>query len=261
MFQAPVERIAFYIGNYPIMKYGITMGLAIAVSVCLLLFFRKKYYSSFSEDVIVDLSCIVIFAGIVGARLWYVLLNADYFSSNLAETVMIHHGGISIQGAIIGGIIGGYFYTKKKNLNFLKLADLYALVLPIGQAIGRWGNFFNSEAFGRPCDLPWKMFVSPENRPFLYKDFDYFHPAFLYESIVNVLIFVILFFFLRKVFKDKDGCIFFSYLLLYSAARYFIEFIRIDSVLDIFGIPVAVFVCVLFIIVSVAGLWKLNKSA
>ncbi|MBQ2644064.1 prolipoprotein diacylglyceryl transferase [bacterium] len=259
MFQSS-GRVAFYIGQYPVMKYGITMGIAIAVSIFILMKIREKFYSEFSENTILDLTFIVIMAGITGARLWYVILNFQYFSQNLMEIIMINHGGISIQGAIVGGILAGWLYTKKNNLNFLRLADMYSLVIPIGQAIGRWGNFFNSEAFGKPCNLPWKLYIPYENRPIEFIDCQYFHPTFLYESIADICIFLFLFFNIRKYSENKDGFLFFSYLILYSSIRFIIEFIRTDSVLNIGNVPIAVIICVVFIVIGIFGLLKISKK-
>lgn len=256
----PPERTAFYLGSYPVMKYGITLGAAIFVSVLLLCYFRKKSFEEISEDSLLDLTFYVILGGIAGARLWYVLLNADYYFSHLKEIIMVNHGGISIHGAIIGGIAAGFIYVKFNKLNFLRLADLYSLVIPIGQAIGRWGNFFNSEAFGKPCILPWKMYIAPEFRPAGYRSYEYFHPTFLYESIADILIFVILCIFLRKIPHLPCGILFFSYLILYSAVRIFIEFIRTDSVLNIGTIPIAVIVSVIIILISLLSLFLLLKN-
>ena len=104
----PPDRIAFYIGNYPVMKYGITMGIAIFTALYFILLFRKKYFEDISEDTLLDLSFYVIIGGIAGARLWYVLLNFGYYFSHLNEILLVNHGGISIQGAITGGIITGF---------------------------------------------------------------------------------------------------------------------------------------------------------
>jgi len=256
------ERVAFYLFGRPVMKYGLTMGTAIAVSVFVLEKIRNKYYTDvISENMLYDLSFWLIIGGVAGARCWYVLLNLHYYSSHLNEILAISNGGISIQGAILGGILTGFVYVKKHRLNFLKLADMFALVLPIGQAIGRWGNFFNSEAFGRPCDLPWKLYIPQSNRPEQYFYDEYFHPTFLYESIASVFIFLILYFILRKKFENKSGAVFCCYLILYSVARFFIEFVRIDSVLNIGSIPIAVIVAVLFAIAGGAGLFKIvNKN-
>ena len=256
------ERVAFYLFGRPVMKYGLTMGTAIAVSVFVLGKIRKKYYSDvISDEMLYDLSFWLIIGGILGARLWFVILNWTYYSIHLDQILLISQGGISIQGAIFGGVLTGLIYVKKHHLCFLKIADLFALVLPIGQAIGRWGNFFNSEAFGKPCDLPWKLYIPQYNRPPRYFYNEYFHPTFLYESIANVVVFLILYFVLRKKFENKSGAIFCSYLILYSIVRFFIEFVRVDSVLNILSIPVAVLVSVVFAICGGVGLFIImNKK-
>lgn len=237
------------------------MGTAIAVSVFVLNKIRKNFYNDvISEDMLFDLSFWLIIGGVLGARIWYVLLNISYYSAHLNEILAISQGGISIQGAIFGGVLTGLVYVKKHDLCFLKIADLYAFVLPIGQSIGRWGNFFNSEAFGKPCDLPWKLYIPQANRPSQYFYNEYFHPTFLYESIANIFVFLILYFILRKKFVNKSGAIFFSYLILYSIVRFFIEFVRVDSVLNIFGIPVAVVVAVIFAVIGGVGLFKIMKK-
>ena len=261
MFSAG-ERVAFYLFGRPVMKYGLTMGTAIAVSVFVLGKIRKKYYADvISDEMLYDLSFWLIIGGILGARLWYVLLNLHYYSNHLGEILAISQGGISIQGAILGGVLMGLIYVKKHHLCFLKIADMFGFVLPLGQAIGRWGNFFNSEAFGRPCDLPWKLYIPQENRPVQYFYDEYFHPTFLYESIANIFIFLILYFVLRKKIGDKSGGIFCCYLILYSVVRFFIEFVRVDSVLNIGTIPVAVVVAMVFAICGGVGLFKImNKN-
>ncbi len=255
------QRVAFYIGNYPVMKYGITMGAAIAVSFFVLIKIKRRFYSEINEERIIDLSFWLIICGIIGARFWYVILNIKYFYKNMLEIFMIHHGGISVQGAIIGGIIGGLIYVKKHNLPFLKTADLYSYVLPIGQAIGRWGNFFNSEAFGFPCDLPWKLFIPIESRPLEYRNYEFFHPAFLYESILDLVIFILLFYIFRRLFNKADGAIFFTYLILYSVVRIFTEGIRIDSVMNIGNMPIAMIISIIFIIGGVIGLKKIYSKS
>ena len=256
------ERVAFYLFGRPVMKYGITMGTAIAVSVFVLGKIRNKFYSDvISEDRLFDLCFWLIIGGVLGARIWYVLLNIPYYSAHVNEILAISQGGISIQGAIMGGVLTGWIYVKKHHLCFLKIADMFALVLPIGQAIGRWGNFFNSEAFGRPCDLSWKLYIPIENRPEQYLFDEYFHPTFLYESIANIFVFFILYFILRKKLENYGGGVFFSYLILYSVVRFFIEFVRIDSVLNVGTVPIAVVVAVLFMIVGGVGLFKImNKN-
>ena len=131
--------------------------------------------------------------------------------------------------------------------------------LILGQAIGRWGNFFNSEAFGIPTDLPWKLFIPLSKRPEIFISAEYFHPTFLYESIINLIIFFALLYLYKLKKAEKPGTIFFLYLILYSLGRLFVENLRLDSVLNLYGIPVAIFVSLLLILIGITGLIKVNR--
>ena len=141
-------------------------------------------------------------------------------------------------------------FAKIRKMPVLRLADISALGLSLAQSIGRWGNFFNSEAFGLPTNLPWKLYISPQYRPIPYQGYEYFHPAFLYESILDLAIFGILFLILVKSKTNKDGNLALIYLILYSIARIIVEKCRIDSVLYIHGVPVAIFVSVIILLIA-----------
>ncbi len=262
MFKSP-GAIAFSIGSLDIHFYGIIMALAILISIVVICFVKNKYFKDIPMDSVFDISFILIVFGIIFARLYYVILDFSYFSKNPLEIPAIWNGGISIQGAVLGGIIAGYFYTKANNLNFLRYADLFSFGLIIGQAVGRWGNFFNSEAFGLPAYIPWKLYIPYASRPVDYKSFEYFHPAFLYESLLNILVFIILYLILTKYSKRKDGFIFFSYMILYSVVRIIVESVRLDSVLNIYNLHIAHVTACLFIIFGILGLIftdKLNNN-
>ena len=156
MFTSP-GNIAISCEYFTIYWYGIILAIAFIVGLLVISSVAKKEYQ---EEQIVnnvfEIAFWVLLCGILGARLYYVILCANYYSSHLLEIFMIQNGGLSIQGGLIGGILAGLIYCKKHKLSFLQYADLYALGLPVAQAIGRWGNFFNSEAFGTPTNLPWK---------------------------------------------------------------------------------------------------------
>ena len=130
----------------------------------------------------------------------------------------------------------------------------------LAQAIGRWGNFFNSEAFGYPTNADWGVFIPVSKRPVEFLAYDYFHPTFLYESLLDLFIFFILLFILRRQAK-KQGYVFFSYLVLYSAARILVESVRIDSVLNVLGVPIAVWVSIIAIFIGFSGILLLNRLA
>lgn len=259
MFKSPGD-IAFSISLLDIHWYGIIMSLSILFGIFIIILIKNKYYKEITTDSIIDLSFMLIIFGILGARIYYVILDFNYYILHPLEIPAIWKGGISIQGAILGGIIAGYIYTKKHNINFLKYADLFSFGLISGQCIGRWGNFFNSEAFGLPTNLPWKLYIPYAHRPIEYKSFEYFHPAFLYESILNLLILGILYLILIKCNKRQDGLIFYSYIILYSIARIAVEAIRIDSVLNINNIHIAHITAFLFIIFGLWGIHFINKK-
>ena len=259
MFQSP-GSLAFTIGSVDIYWYGIIMSLSILLGIFVIFFVSKKYFNDISSDSIFDLSFELIISGIIFARLYYVIMDYKYFLKYPMEIPAVWNGGISIQGAIIGGIIAGFIYVKRNNFSFLRYADLFSFGLVSGQIIGRWGNFFNSEAFGLPTSLPWKLFIPYSNRPIQFKNEEFFHPAFLYESLLSIFIFCILYFILRKFKNRKDGLIFYIYIILYSIARIAVESIRTDSVLNIYGLHAAHIASVIFILAAITGLYILYKK-
>jgi phosphatidylglycerol:prolipoprotein diacylglycerol transferase len=256
VFQSP-GSVAFHFGTITVYWYGIMLAVAFLIGVAFTSIIAKKQGEN--PDNVMNLAIFLLFGAILGARFYYVIFNWDFYRMHLEEILMTWHGGLSIHGAIIGGFISGAVYTRINNLPLLKYADLVSYGLILGQAIGRWGNFFNAEAFGLPTNLPWKLYISQENRPEKYIDYQYFHPAFLYESLWNILVFCILYFILRKKFEGNNGVIFFSYLILYSIGRIFIESIRIDSIFMIYGVSIAQIASFIFILTGISGLYFVNK--
>lgn len=259
MFVSPGE-IAFKLGPMSVHYYGIIMALSLLLGILTAKFICEKFYKEFDVDIVYEIAPYLIVGAIFGARLYYCIMSFDYYLHNPVEIIQIWQGGLSIHGAIIGGLIAGVIYAKRHKLPILKLCDIFSYGLILGQALGRWGNFFNSEAFGRPTENFLKLYIPIYKRPLEYLGVDHFHPTFLYESVLNICIFLILFFVVRKLAKDKDGIVFFSYLILYSVVRILIEQVRIDSILNLFGIPIAQIISVLFIIISVVGIILVNKS-
>jgi phosphatidylglycerol:prolipoprotein diacylglycerol transferase len=172
-----------------------------------------------------------IVAGILGARIYYVIFNWNYYSKYPSEIYKIWHGGLAIHGGIFGALLMIFIYSKIKGyFKFVHATDLFTSVLPLAQAIGRWGNFFNYEAYGRPTTLPWKMYVPPERRMPGFDIDRFFHPTFLYESLWDITIFVFLSFFVEKR-KREYGETTALYLILYSVGRFWIESLRLDSLM------------------------------
>ncbi|MEI8128389.1 MAG: prolipoprotein diacylglyceryl transferase [bacterium] len=256
MFTSPGD-IAFSVGSVSVYYYGIIMSISLFVGVFVAKFVCAKLYPELNPETIYDISPSIIIGAILGARIYYCLLSYNYYAQNPFEIIQLWHGGISIHGAIIGGLIGGIIYAKRHKLPTLKLCDIFSYGLVLGQAIGRWGNFFNSEAFGRPTENFLKLYIPIYKRPLEYLQYNYFHPTFLYESVLDVCIFLILFFVLRKFTKNNDGIVFFSYLILYSIVRIIIEQVRIDSVLNLFNIPIAQIVSLFIILISAIFMTKI----
>lgn len=229
--------------------YGVILALAIIAGTFVSEYIGTKFFE-LKKETVIDLVPYLVIFGIIGARLYYCTLNSDFYLRFPTEIIAIRHGGISIHGAIIGGLAGLLIFAKRRKLSVLKLADVSAMGLVLAQSIGRWGNFFNSEAFGQPTNLPWKLYIAPQYRPIPYQGYEYFHPAFLYESILDLTIFFILFLTVKYWKTKKDGNIALIYLILYSIARIVVEQCRIDSVLYIKGFPVAIIVSGIIIIIA-----------
>ncbi|WP_225913917.1 prolipoprotein diacylglyceryl transferase [Leptolyngbya ohadii] len=221
------------VGPLPIRWYGLLIASAVLIGVTLSTYLAKK--RGVNPDLISDLAIWLVVAAIPSARLYYVAFEWDKYANNPAEALAIWHGGIAIHGAIIGGAIAALIFAKLNKVPFWQLADLVAPSLILGQAIGRWGNFFNSEAFGRPTDLPWKLYIPLAQRPPGYTQFEYFHPTFLYESLWNLGVFAILMVLFFRGLRGKPalklGTLFLTYLMCYSLGRFWIEGLRMDSLM------------------------------
>jgi len=222
--------IAFKIGPLAIRGYAlaITFGFLVATWASTAIAKRRDI----NPDKFLDASMLVFLGGIVGARLYFAALSWQTFD-NAFEVFQIWRGGLSIHGGIIGGVIAGYLYCRASKMSFLNGADIVGAVAPLAQAIGRWGNFFNSEAFGGPVSesFPIKLFIPEASRPQGLQQYQYFQPTFLYESLWDLLIFFALYFFFFDKFKKYPGMTFLAYLLLYSVGRAIIEPLRTDSIM------------------------------
>ena len=253
IFTSPGDT-AFSILGFTIYWYGVVMALACFAGVVVsYLFFARTNKKKFAEK-IWDCSIWVLIGGILGARIYYCLLNPVYYFTNPWEILNFREGGLSVHGAILGGILTAFITAKMNGLKLLRLLDAYACGMSIAQSIGRWGNFFNSEAFGRPTELPWKLYIPFSHRPEGYLQYDYFHPTFLYESVADFCVFVVLWLLMRRFAVRYSGLTFFSYLVLYSIVRIFVESLRIDSALNIGGIAVAKIVSAIILVIGVVGI-------
>ena len=237
MFQSPGD-VAFNFFGYPVYYYGIILASATFVGIYCAYLLYKKYYEASKAQNIIDFSPWIIIIGILGARFYYCLVNFSYYTAHPFEIFYIRQGGLSVHGMIIVGICGLWWLSKKYKMSFLQLIDSFLCGTALAQSIGRWGNFFNSEAFGAPTNLPWKLFIPISHRPTEFINYEFFHPTFLYESILDILIFLLLLVLFKRLSKTP-GLIACIYLILYSFARILVESCRVDSVLNIAGIPIA----------------------
>lgn len=243
------------IGPITIRWYGLLIATAVMIGITLSQYLAKRRHVD--PDLLGDLVIWLIIAAIPAARLYYVIFEWSRYAQNPERIIAIWEGGIAIHGAIIGGTIATLIFARLKHISFWQLADLVAPSLILGQAIGRWGNFFNSEAFGDPTNLPWKLYIPPANRPPQFANFAYFHPTFLYESLWNLMVFGLLMtLFFRSLQgkpRLKTGTLFLVYLVAYSLGRLWIEGLRTDSLM--FGpLRMAQVVSLLGISLGLAGL-------
>jgi phosphatidylglycerol:prolipoprotein diacylglycerol transferase len=237
LFTSP-GPLLFQLGPFSLRWYGLL--IAIAVLLGLLLATRLGKQRGIEPALIADLLPILVLAAVIGARLYYVLFEWRQYQLNWLDALAIWRGGIAIHGALIGGSLAVILYARWRHLAFWNLLDVLLPSVALGQAIGRWGNFFNSEAFGLPTDLPWKLTIPFSNRPLEFLDQTTFHPTFLYESLWNLGVLALLLLLFRRGIQGKlrlpPGALSCVYLLTYSTGRLWIEGLRIDP-LCLLGAP------------------------
>lgn len=249
-FEINVSRVAFSLFGIDIYWYGLIIGVGFAISVYLAL--RNSKHHGLKEDDVINILLIAVPVAIICARLFYVAFYSKDWT--FSEIINIRDGGLAIYGGIIGGLGTAAIYAKVKKLSFLALGDLAGPYFALAQAIGRWGNFVNQEAFGYNTTLPWGMTSTPivneltimaakgvEVNPYLPV-----HPTFLYESIWNLLTFALLAYLAKR--KKFTGQIFCMYMAMYGFGRMFIEGLRTDSLM-LGGIRVSQLLGLIFFIV------------
>lgn len=252
----------FELGPLTLHFYALCIILGVLAAV---LIGNRRYVKAGGQNGLVgDIAIIAVPAGVIGGRLYHVITSPEkYFGAGgePVKALFIWEGGLGIWGAISLGFVGAYFayqkHPRSNGISFAKFADALAPGLLIAQAIGRWGNWFNKELFGRPLDAPWALEIPIAYRPMGYSNFESFHPVFLYESIWCLLAALILIK-VRVFGKLPAGSVFAAYVFLYSLGRGFIELIRIDEANLIFGIRLNVFTSV--IVCGLALIYLLRAS-
>jgi len=223
-----MNPIAFQIGSFEIRWYGILIAFGVIVAIVLAGYNCKKKDVNF--DTVLDAFFVAFPAAIIGARMYYVIFEFQNYKDNLIDMFNIRKGGLAIHGGLIGAFLAVYIFSRIRKLNILKYLDVVAPSIILAQAIGRWGNFMNGEAHGGEVTY---NFIS-KFPGFIQKGMNiggvYYHPTFLYESIWNLMVCIILLVILYRK-NNNDGIVIASYMILYSLGRVFIEGLRTDSLM------------------------------
>ncbi len=243
-----INPVAFNLFGKDVYWYGIIIALGFALALWYATAQEKR--SELQKDTITDLVLIGAPIAIICARIYYVIFTWESYAANPIKVFAIWEGGIAIYGGLIGAFITGIVYCRIKKISFYKVADIVAPALLIGQAIGRFGNFVNAEAFGTVTNLPWRMSIET------VAGVTCVHPTFLYESLWNVVGFVILHLLRNK--KPYDGFLFWSYLLWYGLGRVWVEGLRTDSLMlgNLRISQIVAAVCIVVSLVVIILKWK-----
>lgn len=252
-----IDPIAFRIASLQIHWYGLIISFALLLGFLLVIYRSRK--TEIPSEFFLDFFIIGIPVSVIGARIYFVIFNLNYYLQHPFQIIATWQGGLAIHGAIIGGLLVLIILTKRRKLSFLKVVDILAPGLILGQAIGRWGNFINQEAYGGVVS---EQFISKfpdfiKNQMFI--EGNYHHPSFLYESIWNLLIFGLLIWLSNRDFI-KDGDLFFTYLIGYSLGRFFIEDLRTDSLMFL-NMQVAQLISVILILFGMTMIVIRHKSS
>jgi phosphatidylglycerol---prolipoprotein diacylglyceryl transferase len=249
----PIDPIAITLGPIQVHWYGVIIGLAIILALYIAI--RESDKRGLDKDLFMDLMLWAIPIAILSARLYYVIFEWGYYSQNPGEIIAIWKGGLAIHGALIGGVITAIVFTKKKKVSFWQITDIAAPSIILGQAIGRWGNFINQEAHGGEVsrtfleNLQLPEFIINQ----MYINGAYYHPTFLYESVWNLVGFIVLIL-LRRV-NLRRGELFLTYVIWYSIGRFIIEGMRTDSLMLTENLRMAQTISIALILFAVIALF------
>lgn len=249
---SPAQGV-WYVGPLPLRAYALCIILGIVVAVWLA---ERRWVSRGGEPgAVSDVSLWAIPFGIIGGRVYHVITDPQlYFADgqNPWDAFAVWRGGLGIWGAIALGAVGAWIGARRAGLSFSELAWALAPAIPLGQAIGRWGNWFNQELFGRPTDVPWGLRIDPEHRPVGHEAQTTFHPTFLYESLWNLGVAGVVIW-IGGRFRMTGGQLFAVYVMGYTAGRSWIEYLRIDTVNHVLGLRLNVWTSIAVFAAAAVG--------
>ncbi len=246
------QPILLHLGSLTIHWYGLTLALGALAAFFLMRSIAKRY--QISENVIFDVFLLLIISGVLGARLYHVVNEWSYYQANPAQIIQIWRGGLAWHGGLIAGLLALIVFCRRRKLSFWQLADIIVPGLALGQAIGRWGNYFNQELFGKPTTLAWGIPIDPINRPVGYVQVNFYHPTFLYESLGLLLITgILIWLHRRRSPTSPPGLIALTYLILAAGLRIATESLRIDRTPLIHGIRLPILAA--GVIMAAAAIW------
>jgi prolipoprotein diacylglyceryl transferase len=243
---------AIHLGPLQLRAYG----LAIAVGVIVAVYIAQRRWAARGGDP-ADVSWLAtwsVLAGLAGARLYHVVTDHQRFQGRWLHALAVWEGGLGIPGGLLAGVLTGVVLARRRGLPAAELLDVVAPAIPIAQAIGRLGNWFNQELFGRPTSLPWGVRIDPEHRPVGYEQLATYHPAFLYEALWNLALAGLLLLYERRRPNARPGRLFALYVAGYGLGRLWVEALRIDPASHVAGLRVNIWVSLLAIALSVAWL-------
>ena len=244
-----MHQYLFFIGDFPIRAYGTMLALAIICGGSVAYFLLKKDGRGWHQHII-DFSITVAIAGLIGARLWDVFFfDWQYYGNHLLEIPFVWQGGMAIQGGVVLGTLAGYWYLRKHNIDFWAFADIFAPALILAQSVGRMANLFNGDAFGHPTGGNFGILYPESTLAYHTYGNQPLWPAEIWEGQIDILIFVALLLF--SSFKHAKGQVFVLYAILYSAARFCLEFLRGDYVTLTMGLKSAQMTSLIVMIVGI----------
>jgi phosphatidylglycerol:prolipoprotein diacylglycerol transferase len=256
-----MNPVAFSVFGLDIRWYGLLISFGVLAALAVAYFTCNLKGTSF--DKLMDIFILAFPMAIIGARLYYVVFEFDYYKNNLNQIINIRQGGLAIHGGVIFALVTALIYTKIIKLNFFEFADIAAPSIILAQAIGRWGNFFNGEAHGGVVSQDFISRFPKFIQNGMLIDGVYYNPTFLYESLWNILVFIILLLILYRRKSEHKGIVLGSYMILYSIGRFFIEGLRTDSLYMAFGLRTAQVVSgvlIIFGIILITAILRRKKG-